>query len=404
MKPKTQWRADTQLVHGGAPTLASPGAGPVNVPVVRTSTVRFDSVGTMAQYYQRRRDGERIAGYGRHGLDTHQALEEAVTQLEGGYRSWLTPSGLSAIALVFIALCQPGDHVLVADSVYSPVRQLDRTLLARYGVTLDYFSPQRDDLSALIRPNTRLLYLESPGSLLFEVTDFPAIAALAREHGVLVVADNTWSSGYFFQPLRHGAHITLQAATKYLAGHSDVMQGVVTVDGPELAARIGAAWDALGLTVGADDAYLTLRGIRTLGVRLRQHQSNALRIAAHLQQHPEVSRVFYPALPEDPGHPLWRRDFSGANGLLSFAFRRADAQFAADFVDALTLFAIGASWGGYESLALIAEPSRLAEHAAWRDAGATELPVVRLHVGLEDWRDLAQDIDTAFRLADGETP
>ncbi|KAA8996449.1 cystathionine beta-lyase [Affinibrenneria salicis] len=401
MNKKVQLRPDTQLVHGGAPKLAVPGAGPINVPVVRTSTVRFDSVDTLARYSQRRQDGERIASYGRHGLETHQALEEAVTQLEGGYRSWLTPSGLSAIALVFIALCEPGDHVLVADSVYSPVRMLDRTLLARYGVTLDYFSPERDDLRTLIRPNTRLLYLESPGSLLFEVTDFPALAALAREQGVLVVSDNTWSSGYFFQPLRHGADVTLQAATKYLAGHSDVMQGVVTVNDAQLAARIGAGHDALGLTVGADDAYLTLRGIRTLGVRMRQHQSNALRIAAHLQQHAEVSRVFYPALPDHPGHRLWQRDFTGANGLLSFAFRRADARFAADFVDALTLFAIGASWGGYESLALIAAPSRLAEHSSWHDA---RLPVVRLHVGLEDWQDLAQDIDAAFRQAGGETP
>ncbi len=388
-------RAETRLAHAGSPVLEPRSAGPVNVPVVRASTVRFDSVETMAAYHQRRSEGERVASYGRHGLDTHQALEDAVTSLEGGYRAFLAPSGLSAIALVFIALASPGDHILAVDSVYAPIHRIDKALLSRYGIELEFFSPSRDDVAALIRPNTRLLYLESPGSLLYEVLDFPALVALARRHGVLVATDNTWSGGYFFKPLSFGANISIQAATKYLAGHSDVMQGIVIVDSAELAARLGAAYDALGLTVSADDAYLTLRGIRTLAVRMPRHQINATAVATCLSTHPAVQRVFYPALPDFPGHALWKRDFTGASGLVSFAFRQPEPGIAAAFVNALTLFSIGASWGGYESLAVIADPVLLRRHSGWR---GTE-PVVRLHIGLENPLDLIQDIENAFRLA-----
>ncbi|HEY0207749.1 cystathionine beta-lyase [Acerihabitans sp.] len=395
--PQPPLRAETLLIHSGAPAPDPAGAGPVNIPVVRASTVRFASVATMADYHQRHSAGERVASYGRHGMDTHQALESAVSTLEGGHRAFLTPSGLSAISLVFIALASPGDHILVADSVYSPIHRIDRALLSRYGIQLQYFSPSGDDLAALVRPNTRLIYLESPGSLLYEVLDFPAIVALARRRGILVAADNTWSGGYFFKPLALGANISLQAATKYLAGHSDVMQGVVVVDGPELAARIGAAYDALGLTVGADDAYLTLRGIRTLAVRMPRHQINATEVARHLAGHAEVARVFYPALPSDPGHALWQRDFTGASGLVSFTVRRKAPGFAAAFVDALSLFAIGASWGGYESLATIADPALLSKHGDWQ--GDTAL--IRLHIGLENPQDLTRDIDRAFDSAAG---
>ncbi|WP_454737770.1 cystathionine beta-lyase [Cupriavidus necator] len=381
----------TRLLHAGAPLLRD-GAGPVNVPVVRTSTVRFASQRELDERHHRRAAGERVATYGRHGLDTHQALEDALCTLEGGHRAFLAPSGLSAITLVLLGLLGPGEHALVSDSVYAPLRRVDKTLLQRLGITVRYFSPARDDLAALIRPDTKLVYLESPSSLLFEVLDLPRLTAIARARGVPVAVDNTWSGGWFLQPLRLGANISIQAATKYIAGHSDVMQGAVVVDSPALAKRIATAHEALGLAIGADDAYLALRGLRTLPVRLAQHQRNATEIAQWLQRHPQVSRVFYPALPEDPGHALWQRDFSGASGLVSFALRAADATTAAAFVDALHLFAIGASWGGYESLALIAAPERLREHSAWQ--GST--PVVRLHVGLEDTQDLLADLDQAF--------
>jgi len=390
-----QARVQTRLVHAGSPALKQ-GAGPVNVPVVRTSTVRFADTAAQAALGRQRAAGERVATYGRHGLDTHQALEEAVASLEGGYRSVLAPSGLSAIVLVLLATLGPGDHALVSDSVYSPVRKVDRALLQRYGIELEYFSAAHDELEPLIRPNTRLLYLESPSSLLYEVLDLPALAAAARRHGVLVAADNTWSGGLYCQPLALGAHISIQAATKYLAGHSDVMMGVVTVDGPELARQIGATVDALGLAVGADDAYLTLRGLRTLDVRLARHHENALAIAEYLAAQADVARVYYPALAQDPGHALWRRDFSGASGLVSFAFRDPDPAAASRFIDALQYFSIGASWGGYESLALEAAPERLAEHGYWRHGGHERQSVVRLHIGLESPLDLAEDLERAF--------
>lgn len=384
----------TRLVHAGSPPLTQ-GAGPVNVPVVRTSTVRFADTATQAALNQQRAAGDRVATYGRHGLDTHQALEEAVALLEGGYRTVLAPSGLAAITLVLLATLAPGDHALVADSVYSPVRKVDKSLLARYGIEVEYFSPGQDALEPLIRPSTRLLYLESPSSLLFEVLDLPALAATARRHGLWVAADNTWSGGLYYQPLALGAHISIQAATKYLAGHSDVMMGVVTVDSAELAQRIGATYDALGLSVGADDAYLTLRGLRTLDVRLARHQVNALAVAQYLATHPDVSRVFHPALPEDSGHALWRRDFSGASGLVSFAFDHPDPTAASRFIDALQYFSIGASWGGYESLALEAAPQRLAEHSLWKQVSGQQ-SVVRLHIGLENPQDLIGDLERAF--------
>lgn len=389
--PGKRLHSATRLLHAGAPALRD-GAGPVNVPVVRTSTVRFENTAAQADHHHRRTAGERVASYGRHGLDTHRALEDAVVGLEGGHRAFLTPSGLSAITLVLLALLSPGDHALVADGVYAPLRRVDSALLQRLGITVEYFSPTHDDLASRLRPNTRLLYLESPSSLLYEVLDLPALSAVARDHGVTVATDNTWSGGWFHQPLSLGANISIQAATKYISGHSDLMQGIVVVDSPALAAKLSTAYEALGLTIGADDAYLALRGLRTLPVRLAQHQRNATAVAEFLQQQPQVSRVFYPALPTDPGHALWKRDFSGASGLVSFEFRHATPAAANAFVDALRLFGIGASWGGYESLALAAQPERLREHRQWTG----DAPVVRLHIGLEDPRDLIADLAQAF--------
>ncbi len=383
---------DTQLIHAGTPPFVQ-GHGPVNVPVVRTSTVRFENSDAYDDIRARHARGERVSSYGRQGMDTHRALEDAIAGLEGGNRTFLAPSGLAAISLTFLGLLSPGDHALVVDSVYAPVRRLEQTLLRRLGIEVSYFSPSQDDVQALIRPNTRLLYLESPSSLLYEVLDLPRLAQIAHRHGVVVATDNTWASGHLLQPLALGVDVSILASTKYISGHSDLMQGAVVVKDESLARRIADAYDGFGLAIGADDAYLALRGIRTLAVRLAQHQRNALAVAQFLEAHEAVGRVFYPALPSDPGHALWLRDFSGANGLVSFALPTADLAAARKLVDALSLFGLGASWGGYESLVQVAAPERLAEHSYWRGAE----PVIRLHVGLEASEDLIADLEQGLQ-------
>lgn len=382
----------TRVVRAGAPAFRD-GSAPVNVPVVRTSTVRFENEASRGNLQARRARGESVSTYGRHGTETHRALEAAVAELEGARDVLLTPSGLSAISLVFISLLSPGDHVLVQDSVYGPVRERVEPLLERLGVSFTYFVAADGVPNSLLRDNTRLIYVESPSSFLYEIVDLAAISAFAREHGLLVAADNTWGTGLLYQPLALGADVSIQAATKYLGGHSDLMQGVVSTGDEAIGKRLAETHEALGLCIGADDAYLTLRGIRTLDVRLARHASNALELATYLEGERAVSRVFHPALPSDPGHAAWLRDFSGSNGLVSFALRTVDDSGAAAFVDALELFDIGASWGGYESLALIAPRHRLRLQGYWRG----NEPVIRLHVGLEASSDLIEDLQQAFR-------
>lgn len=390
--PERRDHLHTRVLHAGAPAFDG-GAAPVNAPLVRTSTVRFENDAVRAALHHRREAGETVATYGRHGTATHRALEAALGELEGAKHVLLAPSGLAAITLTFIALLSPGDHVLVQDSVYGPVRERIEPLLQRLGVAFSYFNASAGLPHDAVRANTRLIYAESPSSFLYEVIDLPALAAFARHHGALLAADNTWGAGVLVRPLELGADISIQAVTKYVSGHSDLMQGAVAVKDREVARRLRDTHEALGLSVGADDAWLALRGVRTLAVRLAQHQRHALHVARYLADTTGyVARVFYPALPEDPGHALWQRDFHGANGLVSFALRDAVHADAVAFVDALRLFGIGASWGGYESLALIAPASRLAMHGAWRSAA----PVVRLHVGLEDPGDLIDDLAQAF--------
>lgn len=389
----------TKLLHTGTPAFdADTGVAPVNVPTVRTSTVRFANTSAYYDVFKRKKAGERIPSYGRQGMDTHHALQDAINLLEGGNACFLAPSGVAAISLAFLTLVSPGDHVLVVDSVYGPVRKLDESLLQRLGVQLTYYRPDADQaaLAALIQPNTRFIYAESPGSLLFEMQDIPALAQLAHQHQLLLVVDNTWGSGYLYRPLQLGADISVVAATKYLAGHSDVMMGATVVRDPALAARMHDTHYALGLTVGADDASLALRGVRTMPVRLAQHQRNAMQVAQFLVGQPGVKRVWYPALPDDPGYALWKRDCFGANGLLSLTLNTTEHAVACRFVDALTLFGIGFSWGGYESLVSLVEPSELAWHSMWRDGNHR---LVRLHIGLEDADDLIADLNQALNTA-----
>jgi len=364
--------------------------GIVNPPVYHASTIVYP---TVAAHDEARKDFLEGVHYGRFGTPTTFAFEEAVAALEGGYRAVSVSSGLCALTATLLALVKAGEHVLVSDSVYAPLRTFCDDVLARLGVETTYFDPLiGGDIATLMRKNTRLVCAESPGSLTFEVQDIPAIAAAAHGAGVLLMLDNTWSAGLYFQPFAHGADISIQAATKYIAGHSDAMLGVITAASEELWRRIKGTTTKLGLCAGPDDCYLGLRGLRTLAVRLQRHQENGLALARWLQGRPEVARVVHPALPQDPGHRLWQRDFTGACGLFGVMLKPFPESAVNAFIDALELFALGYSWGGYESLIAKAKPGKLRTTTRWESEG----PYLRLHVGLEDSQDQIADLERGF--------
>lgn len=397
-------RTDTLLQHiGQAPLDPATGAGPVALPSYRTSTVRFASMDVLDRAQAAKQRGERVPTYGRVGLQTHEALETLLCRLEGGDRAFLAPSGMAAISMALMALLSQGDHALVVDSVYGPVRYLHKTVLTRMGVSMDFAHGDLASLQAALRPETRVLYLESPGSLLMEMLDLPALARWAHEHGLIVVADNTWGSGYIYRPLGLGADVSVIAATKYVGGHSDLMLGAAVSSDSALIGRLHETHYALGNTVSADDAWLALRGARTLGVRLRACAEHALEVCRWLDAQPQVSRIFFPAWPDDAGHALWRRDATGSNGLLSVAVDFDGAQ-VRRLIDGLRLFGIGYSWGGYESLITQVESSALASHGYWSSVADERMrkgTVLRLHIGLEDPADLIADLAQAFEAARG---
>ncbi|MDR2111678.1 MAG: cystathionine beta-lyase [Candidatus Accumulibacter sp.] len=382
-------RRRTRLTRAGLATRVDGGRA-VNPPLVRASTILFDNVAHLMDV-RRRRNDERLLSYGARGNPVAYALEDAITELEGGHRTRLFPTGLAAITQTLIACLRPGDHVLIADSVYEPVRHFARQFFERFSIDYSFFAADGQGVEALLRPRTRLIYAESPGSLAYEIVDLPALARLAHSRGILLAADNTWGAGYLYRPLALGADIVVSAPTKYLSGHSDVVMGAVTTT-QEAWARINRSADAHGMTVGPDDAWLILRGSRTLAARLPLHAAGALRAAQWLRAHPAVARVFHPALPDDPGHALWRRDFSGANGLLSLALKDPAEEAAIRFIDALRLFGIGASWGGFESLAMLADMRQARTVADW----SRHPLLIRLHVGLEDPDDLIADLEQAL--------
>ncbi len=369
--------------------------GIVNPPVYHASTIIYPSV---AAHDRSRKDLLAGVHYGRFGTPTTYAFEEAVAALEGEHRAVSMPSGLSALTAVLLALVKSGEHVLVSDSVYAPLRTFCDDVLARFGVEITYFDPLiGGGIAKLMRKNTRLVCAESPGSLTFEVQDIPAIAEAAHAAGALLMLDNTWSAGLYFQPFAHGADISVQAATKYIAGHSDAMLGVVTAASEELWRTIKRTTTKLGLCAGPDDCYLGLRGLRTLAVRLQRHQENGLALAHWLQRRPEVARVAYPALHEDPGHRLWRRDFTGACGLFGVMLKPFPEAAVDAFIDALQLFGLGYSWGDYESLIVKAKPGPLRTATRWEPEG----PYLRLHVGLEDSQDQIADLERGFAALQG---
>ncbi|WP_222821393.1 cystathionine beta-lyase [Spiribacter salinus] len=387
-------KRDTRLVHGGRPGY-SDGRRPVNPPLVRASTVDFSSVAEMKEAQRLGASGEQAFTYGIHGTPTTFALESLITELEGGAGTCLYSSGLEAISAVFLGFLRPGDHLLVVDTVYSPVRRLLDRFLAERDIQYDFYSPREADLGRLIRKETRMIYTETPGSVSMELQDIDAIAQLARQHGEMIVAcDNTWASGYCFRPLEHGADLSIVAGTKYLSGHSDVMIGSVTAT-EQRYSTLHSTHELLGFSASPDDCALTLRGARTLHIRYPAHAERALQVAQWLEGHDAVVAVHYPALPSSPDHPLWLSQYEGAAGLFTMELYDVDTQRVTSFLDQLKLFGRGASWGGFESLAL---PCPIAESRCvddWEKRGA----LVRLHIGLEDPLDLINDLAQALAAA-----
>ena len=375
----------TRLVLGGRDPLANHGF--VNPPVQHASTVLYP---TADDFLARR---SRYL-YGRRGTPTSEALESAVRELEGPGCAGvaLLPSGLAAISTALLSVLAAGDHLLVTDSVYQPTRKLCDGVLKRYGIATTYYDPMiGSGIAALLQPNTRAVFVEAPGSLSFEVQDVPAIAAAAHAGGALVLMDNTWASPLYFRALDKGVDLSIQAATKYIGGHSDVMLGIVSAN-ERTWRRLGETVYLLGLCVGPDDIYLGLRGLRTLGVRLAQHHQSGLKAARWLAQRPEIARVLHPALEGSPGHALWRRDFSGASGLFAVVFKPVEEKAVHAFLDELALFGIGASWGGFESLAIPFDCTPIRTATRWAPGG----PTVRFHIGLEDIDDLIGDLERGF--------
>jgi len=386
---------DTLLQHTAtAPFNPQTGSAPVNLPSMRASTVRFQSLDALEATQRRKAGGERAATYGRMGMDTHAALEQVFCELEGGTHAYLASSGMAGITMVMTSLLSAGDHALVADCVYGPVYELDAALLKRMNIELTYFSAG-DDLETLVRPNTRLVYVESPGSLLFQMLDLPALAAFARRHDLVLACDNTWGSGYVYRPLQLGAHVSVVAGTKYVGGHSDLMLGAVVTNDADVAKRLNRTQYAMGYSVSADDAWLALRGVRTLPIRMAQHARNALQVCEFLATRPEVARIYHPAWPADPGHALWQRDCTGSNGMLAVELRLSP-EASRRFVDALRLFGIGFSWGGFESLVQWVTRGELARHRYWTGG---DHALVRLHIGLENPSDLIADLAQALQAA-----
>jgi cystathionine beta-lyase len=361
--------------------------GMVNVPVSRTSTVLFDSVADVNAAYPPE-DGRLT--YGRNGTWTQWSLAEALTELEpGAAGTSLFPSGAAAVAIALTSVLAPGDELLMVDSAYGPTRHFCDRELKRFGIATRYYDPLATpgEIEALAGEKIRAIFMESPGSLTFEVQDVPGICATAKPRGIATLLDNTWATPFLFEAIGKGVDLSIVACTKYISGHSDVMMGSVTA-APSHWERLNRTGRSFGQYVSPDDAYLAARGLRTLGVRLRRHEENALRVARWLQDQPQVARVLHPALDGSPGHEHWKRDFGGSSGLFSFALKGGDKAARDRLVDSLELFGIGYSWGGFESLVIPADVDKL-RTVAKREYGG---PLIRLHIGLEDPDDLIADL------------
>ncbi|NJL08259.1 MAG: cystathionine beta-lyase [Methylacidiphilales bacterium] len=381
--PSRRRRLATQLVHAGRNPAEQFGF--VNTPIYRGSTVLYPTADDLANRRSR-------FSYGRRGTPTSQALASALKELTGGEGVVLTPSGLSAVSVALLAVVRAGDHILVADNVYEPTRYVCDTVLTRLGVRVQYFDPLAGPgIAELIRPDTRLLYCEAPGSQTFEMSDIPAFVAAAHARGALVAIDNTWATAAGFDGHRHGVDVVVEAGTKYLSGHADVNLGFVSA--------APSAWEALSHTHGtlgqcaaADDIFLSLRGLRTLALRLERHQASALTICDWLAGRPEVVRILNPMRPTDPGYALFKRDYTGGCGLFSIVLKPVSREAVVAFLDALELFGLGYSWGGYESLAIPFDATLYRTATSWKPEG----PTLRFHIGLDEPTDLIDDLARGF--------
>ncbi|NBW75803.1 MAG: cystathionine beta-lyase [Sphingomonadaceae bacterium] len=377
----------TMLVH--ANSRSGRTAGLLNPPVHRASTIVYD---TVEDYLNRHRHIYDGVIYGLYGTETNHALAAAIADLEHGFGTVLTSSGTAAITLALSAFLKAGDHLLVIDTAYRSTRRFCDEVLTGLGIEVSYFSPEIGaGIASLLRPNTRMVFLETPGSLTFELADTRAITNVTRERGIITALDNTWASPVFFKPIEHGVDISIASATKYLSGHSDVMLGAMTGATEEIYKRLKDAAARWGSAASPDDCYLVQRGLRTLDVRLERHQRNALELAAWFERQPEVRKVLYPALPDHPGHALWQRDFSGASGLFGVLLDAVSDKERSAFFNGLSLFKLGSSWGGFESLMVPAWP------APARSCGKIEDgALIRVHAGLESTNDLLRDLEDAF--------
>lgn len=380
---------DTTIVHAGRKPFDNHGI--VNPPVYHASTVLFPTLESWEQARENRDEPNTII-YGRRGTPTTFALQDSMAAIEGADHCVAVPSGLAAITVPLLAFLNPGDHVLMPDAVYYPARRFTDTLLKRIGVETTFYDPTvAAGIADLIRDDTRVIYLEAPGSQTFEMQDIPAITKVAKDAGIVTMMDNTWATPLYFKPLEFGVDVSIMAATKYIIGHSDAMLGTVSANKEHFAQIRDSAW-TLGMTVGPDDCYLGQRGIRTLSARLARHQETALKLATWLEAREEVDRVLYPALPSDPGHAIWKRDFKGASGLFGVVLKEVPKQALAAMLDGYHLFGMGGSWGGYESLVLPTQPEKLRTATTWDAPG----PTLRYHAGLEDVDDLIAELEAGF--------
>ncbi len=382
-QPTGKHRIDTEIITVGRNP--SEQFGFVNPPVYRGSTVLYPDLESFKQRKAR-------YPYGRYGSPTTDSLEDGMTLLEGGAGTVLTSSGLSAIAVALQACLKSGDHLLLTDSCYAPTRKFCDGLMSRFGVTIEYYDPHiGSGIADLVRPETAVIFLESPGSQTFEVQDVPAIIEVARKHDIVTIIDNTWATPLFFRPLDFGVDISIHAATKYVGGHSDVMLGTVTAN-ERTWPEIQKTWHLLGECAGPDVAWLGQRGLRTLSVRVHRQMAAGLEVARWLEARREVAQVLHPALESHPDHALWKRDFKGATSLFSIVLKPGPAEALTAFIDGLELYGIGASWGGYESLVLPFDPRAVRTATTWDADG----PAVRLHIGLEDTADLIADLEAGL--------
>jgi cysteine-S-conjugate beta-lyase len=364
--------------------------GMVNPAVYRASTITFPDVASLHNRSQ-------TYIYGRRGTPTSHAIESAIAELEGGYNCKVAPSGQAAISVALLSFLSPGDHLLMTDSVYGPVRELCGTVLQRFGVQTTYYDPLiGEKLRTLMKPNTKVVYLESPGSQTMEVQDVPLLAKIAHEAGALVMIDNTWSGGHFFKAFEHGCDVSVQAATKYITGHSDCMFGSVVCNEATWP-QFKNTYETMGMFAGPDDMYLALRGLRTLDVRMERHMKSAITIAQWLRGRDEVETVLHPALSNAPGHEMWKRDFKGSSGLFSIILKPTSEKAVAAMLDDMQLFAMGYSWGGFESLIIPFAPVRSA--TKWQAAGQA----LRLQIGLEHPDDLIADLEQGFKRLKNNT-